>query len=121
MIRNIARAGILAVFAATIAPAAAMAGAAYDGSWSLTINTQHGSCDPSYYFQVQIANGIVSHANLVKLHGRVQPNGFVRVSVSASGKTAAGAGRLNQTAGGGRWTGRSGSDRCSGTWSAQKM
>jgi hypothetical protein len=120
MIGNIARASLLALFLAS-APGIAQAGSAYDGSWSLTINTQRGTCDPSYYFQVQIANGIVSHANLVKLRGRVARSGFVRVSVSAGGKTAAGAGKLTHTSGGGRWTGRSGSDHCSGTWSAQKM
>jgi hypothetical protein len=117
---NIARAGLLALFMAA-APGIAQAGSAYDGAWSLTINTQRGTCDPSYYFQVLIANGIVSHANLVKFRGRVAPSGFVRVSVAAGGKTAAGAGRLRGTSGGGRWTGRSGSDHCSGTWTAQKM
>jgi hypothetical protein len=121
MTGNIARAGLLAFVMAAAVPGLAQAGTAYDGSWSLTINTQRGTCDPSYYFQVQITNGIVSHANLVKFRGRVAPSGFVRVSVSAGGKTAAGAGRLRGTAGGGRWTGRSGSDHCSGTWTAQKM
>jgi hypothetical protein len=121
MTGNIARASLIAFFMAVAAPGLAQAGSAYDGSWSLTINTQRGTCDPSYYFQVQIANGNVSHANLVKFRGHVAPNGFVRVSVSTAGKTAAGAGKRTRTAGGGRWTGRSGSDRCSGTWTAQKM
>ena len=121
MIGNIVRAAMLGCIVAATAPVAATAGTAYDGPWSLTINTQRGSCDATYYFQVQIYNGIVSHANLVKFKGRVVPSGFVRVSVSASGKTAAGTGRLNRTSGSGRWTGSSGSDRCSGTWTAQKM
>jgi hypothetical protein len=121
MICRLVGSALLALVAAAAAPTLATAGGAYDGAWSLTINTQRGSCDPTYYFQVQITNGIVSHANLVKFRGRVAHNGFVRVSVAAGGKTAAGAGRLTRTSGGGRWTGRSGADRCSGTWSAQKM
>jgi hypothetical protein len=121
MIGNIVRAGFLGCIVAATAPAVAKAGTAYDGSWSLTINTQRGSCDAAYYFQVQIYNGVVSHPNLVKFTGRVAPSGFVRVSVTASGKTAAGTGRLKGSAGAGRWTGSSGSDRCSGTWTAQKM
>src|SRR5665213_2634408 len=104
MTGNIARASLLA-FIMAAAPGIAQARSAYDGAWSLTINTQRGTCDPSYYFQVQIANGVVSHANLVNLRGRVAPSGFVRVSVSAGGKTADGAGRLSRIAGGGRWTG----------------
>lgn len=120
MTGNIARASIfaLAVIAATCDTAVARS--AYDGSWSLSIVTERGSCDRTYYFQVQIANGIVSHSNLAKFRGRVSSGGAVRVSVSAGGKSASGSGRLSQSAGRGRWTGHSGSDRCSGHWTAQR-
>jgi hypothetical protein len=93
----------------------------YDGAWSLTISTERGACDASYYFAVNINNGIVSHPNLVKFRGRVSSGGAVRVSVSASGRTAVGSGRLTQSAGHGRWSGRSGNERCSGSWTAQRM
>jgi hypothetical protein len=117
--RNI-RASILA-FALT-APAfdIAAAGTAYDGSWSLSIMTERGNCDRNYYFQVQIANGIVRHPNLVKFRGRVSSRGAARVSVSVMDKHASGSGRLSQTSGRGRWSGHSGSDRCSGSWTAQR-
>jgi hypothetical protein len=118
MIGRIAFAAVVAFIAMTDV---ARAGSRYDGSWSLTINTARGSCDATYYFAVNIYNGIVSHPNLVKFRGRVSSNGAVRVSVSASGRTAAGSGRLTQSAGSGRWSGSSGSDRCSGTWTAQRM
>lgn len=111
---------LAAVFALAMADVAA-ATTRYDGSWGLTISTERGACDASYYFAVQINNGIVSHPNLVKFRGRVSSGGAVRVSVSAGGRTAAGSGRLTQSAGHGRWTGRSGSERCSGSWTAQRM
>jgi hypothetical protein len=74
-----------------------------------------------YHFHVQIADGVVSHANLVKFRGRVSAGGAVRASVSVPGKYAAGSGRLTRTSGKGRWAGRSGNDRCSGTWTAQRF
>jgi hypothetical protein len=120
MIGKIARACVMAFFiAATAAPAAA-ATRAYDGSWSLSIVTERGGCDRSYDFTVQIFNGIVSHANLVRLRGQVLAKGAVRVSVSVGDKHASGAGRLSRSVGRGRWSGYSGSSRCSGHWTAQR-
>ena len=96
------------------------AGTVYDGSWSLSIVTQRGGCDPNYNFQVQVTNGIVSHPNLVRLRGRVSPGGITRVSVSVMDKHASGSGKLSRTSGRGRWSGYSGADRCSGYWVAQR-
>jgi hypothetical protein len=120
MIGKIVRASIVAlvIAAPTFDPAAA--GTAYDGSWSLSIVTERGACDRSYYFQVQVSNGIVSHPNLVRFRGRVSSGGRARVYVSVMDKHASGSGRLSRTAGRGRWSGRSGSDRCSGHWTAQR-
>jgi hypothetical protein len=120
MIARIAGASVLALVNATPACNVAAASSAYDGSWSLPINTQRGACDPTYYFQVQISNGHVSSPGLNKFRGHVSSGGRVQVSVSAGGKYAAGSGRLSRTAGSGRWSGHSGRDRCSGTWTAQR-
>ena len=92
----------------------------YDGSWSLSIVTQRGGCDPNYNFQVQVTNGIVTHPNLVRLRGRVSSGGLARVSVSVTDKHASGSGKLSRTSGRGRWSGYSGADRCSGYWVAQR-
>lgn len=120
MTGNIVRALILAfVFAAPTFDTAA-AGTAYDGWWSLTIVTERGACDRTYYFQVQVFNGIVSNPNLVRLRGRVSSGGRARVSVSVMDKYASGYGRLSRTTGSGRWSGHSGGDRCSGYWTAQR-
>ena len=120
MFSKIALTGILALAMATPAFNSAAAHTAYDGSWALTIMTKRGACDPTYNFQVQIANGIVSHPNLVKLRGRVSSGGGVRVSVAAGDKFAAGSGSLTRTSGRGHWSGHSGADRCSGSWTAQR-
>jgi hypothetical protein len=93
---------------------------AYDGSWALTIYTRRGDCDPTYNFQVNIRNGIVSHPNLVRLKGRVTAQGMVKVTVAVPGKFAAGSGRLTRNSGGGRWSGHSDNARCSGIWTVQR-
>ncbi|MEA2978857.1 MAG: hypothetical protein QOF09_680 [Alphaproteobacteria bacterium] len=120
MIGKIVRASVFAFVVAAPTFDTAAAGTAYDGSWSLTIVTQRGNCDQTYYFQVQVTNGIVSHPNLVRLRGRVSSKGVARVSVSVMDKHASGSGRLSRSSGSGRWSGHSGPDRCSGYWTAQR-
>jgi hypothetical protein len=104
--------------AAPLAPAAAQS--PYDGPWSLDFVTQRGACDQAYHFDVNINDGIVSHPNLVRFHGRVAPGGLVRASVTVQDKFASGAGRLTMTSGRGTWSGESGGARCSGYWTAQR-
>ncbi len=120
MFRTIARIGILAFAMSTVAADRAAATTAYDGWWSLTFLTQRGGCDPSYHFNVQVRNGIVSHPNLVKFRGRVARGGAVRASVTVHDKHASGTGRMSRNAGHGRWSGYSGKARCSGNWIAQR-
>ena len=119
MIGNIARAGLLA-FAATVGiTSVAQAATAYDGRWSLSIVTQRGACD-TYNFPVNITNGAVSFPGLVRASGRVAKGGAVRVNVAAGDKSASGFGKLSLGSGSGRWNGKSGDARCSGTWTAQR-
>ena len=89
MFSKIALTGILALAMATPAFNSAAAHTAYDGSWALTIMTKRGACDPTYNFQVQIANGIVSHPNLVKLRGRVSSGGG-KLGFDANGRKVVG-------------------------------
>ena len=118
--RQLALACAFAIGLSAAPTAAAFAGSNYDGAWSLVFVTQRGECDPSYSFGVNIANGIVSHPNLVRFTGRVSKNGLVHASVTVHDKYAAGSGRLTKTAGQGTWKGYSGTARCSGYWTAQK-
>jgi hypothetical protein len=107
--------------ACLIAPASvAHARSAYDGSWDLVFVTQRGTCDPSYNFTVNVSDGVVTHPNLVKFKGYVAKSGSVRASVTVHDKFASGTGRLFETSGRGKWSGRAGSARCSGYWTAQR-
>ena len=119
MTSSFVRSSFLAL--ATVAATASFANAStpYDGRWSLSITTTRGSCD-TYTLPVDITNGYVSFPGLVKANGRVTGKGSVRVFVSAMGKSASGSGRLTTSYGTGRWSGRSGEDRCSGSWTAQR-
>jgi hypothetical protein len=92
----------------------------YDGSWHLRFMTQAGPCDPTYDFDVNISNGVITEPNLVKFRGSVAPSGAVRASVTVQDKFASGSGRLSLASGRGNWSGRSGSARCSGYWVAQR-
>jgi hypothetical protein len=104
-----------------IAPVSlAHASSAYDGSWDLVFVTQSGSCDPSYNFTVNVSDGIVTHPNLVRFKGYVAKSGSVRASVTVQDKFASGTGRFFKTSGRGKWSGREGSARCSGYWTAQR-
>ena len=102
-----------------LAPAA-HARSAYDGSWDLLFVTQGGACDSSYSFTVNVANGVVTHPNLVRFRGRVGKSGSVRASVTVQDKYAVGAGRLGASSGRGTWSGHSGSSQCFGYWTAQR-
>jgi hypothetical protein len=99
----------------------ARSGSSYDGAWSLVFVTQRGACDPSYNFNVNVLGGIITHPNLVRFRGRVTPSGVVHASVTVQDKYAAGAGKLTRTTGQGTWSGYSGTARCSGYWTAQRM
>jgi hypothetical protein len=95
---------------------------AFDGSWSIVIQTQVGDCDRAYRFGVEIQDGQVLNAGNepVTLEGRVAPNGTVRVSVAAGDQEAHGAGRLSPTSGGGAWRGQGSRGACAGTWVAER-
>src|SRR5258707_15383879 len=99
---------------------AAPARSAYDGSWDLAFVTQNGTCDPTYNFRVNVSDGVVTHPNLVRFNGYVAKSGSVHASVTVHDKFASGTGTLFGTSGRGRWSGRAGSARCSGYWTAQR-
>jgi hypothetical protein len=92
----------------------------YDGLWHLSFVTRTGSCDPSYEFDVNVSNGVITHPNLVRFRGRVAPSGAVRASVTVQDKFAAGSGRLSGVSGRGTWKGRTGAAVCAGDWTAQR-
>jgi hypothetical protein len=95
---------------------------AFDGDWSVLIQTRVGDCEPSFRYGVQIQNGEIFNAGgeQVALEGHVAKNGTVRVNVAAGDQAAFGAGRLTQTSGGGTWRGNGSRGTCAGTWAAER-
>jgi hypothetical protein len=94
---------------------------AYDGLWSVSISTVNGSCPASLRYPAMITNGRVGLAygeGGYAISGAVYSSGGIVVTVSQSGQSATGRGRLNRSSGGGRW--RTTSGQCSGTWVAER-
>ena len=121
MMSQLFRVGVLAALCAGALPDVASAQRAYDGQWSVLIVTQRGNCDRAYRYGVSIRGGRVQYdGGIVNFTGRVAANGSVSVRVTASGAFANASGRLNRNAGRGSWSGRSGGDRCSGYWTAER-
>jgi len=112
----------LAVLAASAVPASAPAAAksSFDGTWSVLIVTEKGTCDRAYRYPVKIDNGTVGYAGDASftVSGRVQPTGDVTVRVARGNQSANGSGRLSPTGGTGMWTAATG--ECSGTWTAER-
>lgn len=92
--------------------------AAFNGSWSVAINTRSGACDPNSRFGVQIIDGDVVYEG--RSAGRVSRNGGVWVNISQGGQSAAGQGRLSRNYGTGVWRGSGSAGTCAGTWQAQR-
>ena len=113
-----------AILAASAVPAfpapITAAKATFDGSWSVLIVTQKGSCDRAYRYPVRISNGTVGYAGQASfdVSGQVGQNGAVTVRVSRGSQSANGSGILSATDGSGTWV--AGSGECSGTWTAER-
>lgn len=95
---------------------------AFDGDWSVLIQTRDGNCDPAYRYGVQIQNGDILNGGSapVTVEGHVAPSGAVQVSVAAGNQEAHGAGRLSRTSGMGTWRGQGLLGTCAGTWMAER-
>ena len=112
---------ILATSALPTASAPIAAGkASFDGTWSVLIVTERGTCDRAYRYPVRISHGSVGYAGEASFNvtGKVGANGAVTVTVSRGSQSASGSGRLSLTDGIGHW--RTAGGECSGTWSAER-
>jgi hypothetical protein len=111
--------GILAL-ACLVAADLASAATTFDGHWSVVIITDHGECDPTFRYGLQIANGTISADAAATVQGRVSAAGTVRVIVQSGDQRAAGSGRLSADRGSGVWRGKGTRGSCSGTWLAER-
>jgi hypothetical protein len=102
---------------ALVATPAAASSEPFDGSWSVKIVTQKGTCDSGATVPIRVTNGsIASDLAVVKVSGQVAANGTLNVNVGHGLEHANGVGRLTDTSGSGTWKG----GICSGTWTASK-
>ena len=106
----------LSLLSLAATPALATSGQ-FDGSWSVSIVTQKGSCDSGATVPIRVTNGsIASDLSVVKVSGEVTSDGSLSVNVGHGLERANGVGRLTDTSGTGTWKG----GLCSGTWTASK-
>ena len=116
----LAFASVIIASAAMPAAAPAAAKSTFDGTWSVLIVTEKGTCDRAYRYPIKISNGTVDYAGSASftVTGTVQPSGAVTVTVARGNQSASGAGRLSPTDGTGFWKAATG--ECSGTWTAER-
>ncbi len=93
----------------------------YDGTWSVSIITDAGTCDRGYRYAVHIVDGRVTYDDPnFDIAGQVNARGQVTVSIRAGQNQAFGSGRLSGDYGEGSWSGSSPTARCSGHWEAER-
>jgi hypothetical protein len=110
-----------AIAALASAPTGRAQAAGFDGTWSVLVITDQGTCDRAYRYPVRISHGKVGHTDPTSsfsIGGRVASGGVVNVSVSRGNQRADGIGRLSGSGGGGKW--KSGRGECSGRWTAER-
>jgi hypothetical protein len=106
---------LLVLSAAAMFAAPAIARTDYDGVWNVTAVTRTGSCQPTTFYPLVVADGKVSGA--ADLSGSVGPGGMVRASL----RGAFANGQLSGNAGSGKWNGASSGMPCSGRWTATRQ
>jgi hypothetical protein len=118
LVPALAALGIVAATVPASAPASARTN--FDGSWSVLIVTQKGTCDRAYRYPVKIDNGSVGYAGDASftVSGKVGDNGAVTVRVARGSQSANGQGKLSSTGGSGQWV--AGSGECAGIWTAER-
>ncbi len=100
-------------------PFAARAANSNDGTWSVTIVTQAGTCPSTLRYGVRVDHGrVFADDQSYQVNGTVAANGATRVTVSEKGQSASGTGRLSGNRGAGRW--RTSTGDCSGQWTAER-
>lgn len=94
----------------------------FDGTWSVLVVTETGSCDRAYRYSVRIAQGTVSYEGEagITLTGGVDAGGRVAITLSRGQQGARGSGRLSGDEGSGTWSGQSSTSQCSGYWEAER-
>lgn len=93
----------------------------FDGTWSVEVVTEQGSCDRAYRYNIIVENGRARYGGPENfdISGQVRPDGRVSGSISRNQDRANVTGRLSGNRGSGSWT-TSGGRTCAGNWNAEK-
>jgi hypothetical protein len=121
--RRIVLAGLTAMMLGGLPGTAlsAVARASFDGTWSVLIVTDAGTCDRAYRYALHIGNGRIYYNDpSFNVSGHVDARGHVNVTVSAGSQRANGSGQLSGDTGQGLWSGHSSTSECSGHWEADR-
>ncbi|MEE7505888.1 hypothetical protein [Methylobacterium mesophilicum] len=117
---------LAATLPATALPAAAASRPAtppdrFDGTWSVEIITETGTCDRAYRYPVRIERGRARFIGTAfTVEGGVARNGAIRGTISNGAATADVRGRLGPDGfGTGTWV-ASGALACRGHWNAER-
>jgi len=106
-----------------IGSAGAAPASRHDGTWSVRMVTDSGTCDSSDTYSIAVENGSVRYipapgSSPAVVSGRIGPDGTVDLDIRRSIAKADASGRLNGKAGSGTW--QLAMLGCSGRWTAQK-
>ena len=98
--------------------------ARYDGSWSVQMVKERGSCDDALRYAIVIRDGDIRLRSNpgegpVMISGQVSPAGTVQISASRGVARAAGSGQLQGGSGSGTW--QLPLLGCAGRWTAQRV
>jgi hypothetical protein len=100
---------------------AASAQQQFNGSWSVEVIPQSGSCQRTYRFPVVIRDGQVRYGGSdgIAASGTVTSGGDIQGSIGAGSVQANVVGRLSGRSGSGTWV-LAGGFSCSGQWRASR-
>ena len=95
---------------------------AFDDTWTMTVMTERGDCDPAIHLGVFILNGALQYAgdSPVVIKGKVANNGLVHATMAGGNRTASANGELSPRGGSGTWHGAGSAGACNGRWSAER-
>ena len=103
-------------------PAAAVAGPQknFNGTWSVRLVTEAGSCDAAYQTTVMIEDGQVrALSSGASVSGGISSDGSVALGIQRSIARGDASGRLAARSGSGTW--RVAMLGCTGRWTAQRL
>ncbi len=111
-------------FVTLVTGAATAAPADYNGTWSVQLLTENGSCDRSYTYTIAVQDGQVRYHQQsedepkVRVTGSIGNDGRVNLGIRRSLASAAASGKLQGNGGSGAW--KVEFLGCSGRWTAQR-